>query len=86
MEKVGVILQDFGKLGHGNTSCDLNINYVLADLKMKAKPSLAKEIAQNYTSYRIPHHGICHQSPPSELKSSSKHTKAVQFKHNNKVH
>ena len=48
-----------GVPGHGLVDCDVKINYVLDELKMKTKPSMVKEIAQKYTSYRHLHHGIC---------------------------
>ena len=53
--------------------CDVNINNVLADLKMKAQPNLTEKIAQKYKTYQRRHQGPRHKS--SHNKQLHKHTK-----------
>ena len=51
------ICSDCGMPGHALVDCDVNINHVLADLKIKAQPNLAKQIAQKYKTHQSCHQG-----------------------------
>ena len=45
------ICPDCGLPGHGDTTCDVNVNFVLARKNMNAKPHVAKAIEAANTKY-----------------------------------
>ena len=46
-----IVCPDCGRPSHGDTACDVNINYVLAQKKMDAKHQVAKAILANNQHY-----------------------------------